>query len=70
MEVQYALSTQDFPRAPLSVQIGAAEFARVNADGTCWVDWEACEKASAGWAPHGQVYQALAKLLLHARDAA
>lgn len=68
MEIEYYFSVQDLPYAKLSVQADATEFARVNADGTCFIDWEKCEKIASEWEPHGEMYQAIAKLLIHARQ--
>ena len=58
----------DVGRVPLTVHAESIEFARVSADGTCTINWEVCEEVAKKWKPHGELYQAVAKLLIYARE--
>lgn len=65
MENQYTIKTD---AAPIEVRKAGEQFAIVRADGTCEINWELCEQAAAEWKPHGEIYTAVAKLLIHARQ--
>ena len=51
-----------------AIETSYEQLGRVNADGSCELNWDLIEKTAAKWQPYGDVWSAFAKLLLAARD--
>ena len=62
--IEYSISVEE-SELHMVVSRPHSEYARINADGSCWIDWDECRKAAQVWDEKKIVNSAFAKLLLH-----
>jgi hypothetical protein len=62
--IEYSISVEE-SELHMVVSSPHSEYARINADGSCWIDWDECRKAAQVWDEKKVVHSAFAKLLLH-----
>ena len=62
--IEYSINVEE-SELHMVVSSPHSEYARINADGSCWIDWDECKKAAQVWDEEKVVHSAFAKLLLH-----